>query len=109
MSHITAEKALASVADAGKSKMMDAMKGKMDMGSMMMGGMEPMMKGMGPMMKMPGVVPGVAVYAASNAGESALKKIFTHPVVLFSLGVVVGCCIYKYRRRICSTAVEPIA
>jgi hypothetical protein len=109
MSHVNAEKTAASVTGAGAAKMMDSMMGKMDMGSMMMGGMEPMMKGMGPMMKMPGVAPGVIVYTASSAGENVLKKIFTHPVVLFSLGVVVGCCVYKYRHRICSASVEPTA
>ena len=106
MSHVNAEKAMSSVTGVGTAKMMESMMGKMDMGPMMMGGMEPMMKGMGPMMKMPEVAPGIVVYTVAGAGENALKKIFTHPVVLFSLGVVVGCYLYKYRRRICSAKDE---
>jgi len=127
MAHVNAEK---TVTNAGK--MMDSMMGKMDMGSMMkegmgpmmMGGMGPMMKegmgpmmggmgpmmmggGMGSMMKTPGVATGVIVTAGSGAGKSVIKKVFTHPLVLFGLGVVAGCYIYKYRKSILSSAVEP--
>jgi hypothetical protein len=74
------------------------------MGPMMMDGMGPMMKGgMGSMMKTPGVATGVVVYTGSSAGKSVIRKIFTHPLVLFGLGIVVGCYVYKYRKSIIST------
>ena len=102
MSHVNAEKAV-----AGAGKMMDSMMGKMDMGSMMKEGMGPMMMGgMGSMMKTPGVATGAVVTAGSAAGKSVLKKVFTHPVVLFGLGVAAGYLIYKYRKSIISTAEE---
>ncbi|MFZ2172018.1 MAG: hypothetical protein WAW61_20550 [Methylococcaceae bacterium] len=135
MSHVNAEKAVASqiksVASTGTAKMMDSAMGKMDMGSMMKGGMGPMMgegmgpmmregmgsmmnegmgsmmmAGMGPMMKTPGVATGVAVTAGSSAGKSVIKKFFTHPLVLFGLGVAVGCYVYKYRKSIISSSIE---
>jgi hypothetical protein len=123
MSHAIAEKAVAS---AGTAKMMGPMMGKMDMGSMMDGGMGammkggmgpmmkegmgPMMSGMGPMMKSPGVATGVAsgvvASAGSSTGKSVIKKIFTHPLVLFGLGAIAGCYLYKYRKSIISTSKE---
>ena len=123
MSHVNAEKTVASqiksVASAGTAKMMDSTMGKMDMGSMMKGGMGPMMAGgmspmmmggMGPMMKTPGVATGIATgavaSAGSSAGKSVISKIFTHPLVLFGLGVVVGCYVYRYRKSIISTSDE---
>jgi len=119
MSHVNAEKTVASqikfVAGVGTAKMMDSMMGKMDMGSMMSGGMGSMMKGdmgpmmmegMGPMMKTPGVATGVIVYTGASAGKSVIRKFFTHPLVLFGLGVVVGCYVYKYRKSIISTSDE---
>lgn len=110
MSHINAENALASqiksVATAGTAKMMDSTMGNMGIGPMM-GGMGSMMKeGMGSMMKTPAVTTGVVVYTGSSAGKSAIKKFFTHPAVLFGLGVVVGCCVYKYRKSIISSSKE---
>lgn len=137
MSHINAEKTVASAATA---KMMDTAMGKMGMGSMMkegmgpmmggmssmmnegmgpmmkegmgpmmggMGGMGPMMGGMGSMMKAPGIATGVVVTTGSSAGKSVIKKVFTHPLVLFGLGVVAGCYLYKYRKSILSSSVEP--
>ncbi|MDD1630992.1 MAG: hypothetical protein LUP91_02160 [Methylococcaceae bacterium] len=126
MAHVNAEKTVASqiksVAGAGSAKMMDSAMGKMDMGSMMKGGMGPMMAGgmgpmmkegmgpmmagMGPMMKSPGVATGVAVTAGSSAGRSVIRKFFTHPLVIFGLGVAVGCYVYKYRKSIISTTEE---
>ena len=119
MSHVNAEKTVVSqikpVAGVGTAKMMDSMMGKMDMGSMMSGGMGSMMKGdmgpmmmegMGPMMKTPGVATGVIVYTGASAGKSVIRKFFTHPLVLFGLGVVVGCYVYKYRKSIISTSDE---
>ena len=119
MSHVNAEKTVVSqikpVAGVGTAKMMDSMMGKMDMGSMMSGGMGSMMKGdmgpmmmegMGPMMKTPGVATGVVVYTGSSAGKSVIRKFFTHPLVLFGLGVVVGCYVYKYRKSFISTSDE---
>jgi len=126
MSHVNAEKTVVSqikpVAGVGTAKMMDSMMGKMDMSSMMNGGMGSMMKGdmgpmmggmgpmmmegMGPMMKTPGVATGVFVYTGASAGKSVIRKFFTHPLVLFSLGVVVGCYVYKYRKSFISTSDE---
>jgi len=79
---------------------------KEGMGPMMAGGMGPMMAGMGPMMKSPGVATGVAVTAGSSAGRSVIRKFFTHPLVIFGLGVAVGCYVYKYRKSIISTTEE---
>jgi len=115
MSHVNAEKTIAGVVKAGTVKMMNPTMGKMGMdsmmmdgmGSMMKGGMGPMMsEGMGSMMKTPGIATGVVVYTGSRARESVIKKIFTHPLVLFSFGVVVGCYVYKYRKSIISASVE---
>jgi len=126
MSHVNAEKTVASqikfVAGVGTAKMIDSMMGKMDMSSMMNGGMGSMMKGdmgpmmggmgpmmmegMGPMMKTPGVATGVIVYSGASACKSVIRKFFTHPLVLFSLGVVVGCYVYKYRKSFISTSDE---
>ena len=114
MSHVNAEKTIAgqikSVAGAGAAKMMAAPMGKMDMGSMMKGGMGPMMNegmgsmmkggmgpmmnegmgsmmmgGMGPMMKTPGVATGVVVYTGSSAGKKCLQEIFSHTPWYFSV------------------------
>jgi hypothetical protein len=119
MSHLNTEKAVVeqmkSVAGAETAKMMESMMGNMDMSSMMRGmgpmkmeGMMPMMmEGMGPMMKMPGAATGVVVYTGYSAGKSAVRKIFTHPLVVFSLGFVVGCYVYKYRKCIISACAKP--
>ena len=120
MSHVNAEETVAGVVKAGTAKMMDSTMGKMGVGSMMnesmgsmmkggmgpmmMGGMGPMMnEGMGSMMKTPGIATGVVVYTGSSAGKSVIRKIFTHPLVLFGLGVAVGYYIHKYRKSIIST------
>jgi hypothetical protein len=132
MSHVNAEKTVAGVVKAGTAKMMDSTMGKMGMGSMMKEGMGPMMNegmgsmmkggmgsmmnegmgsmmkgGMGSMMKTPGIATGVVVYTGSSAGKSVIRKFFTHPLVLFGLGVVVGCYVYKYRKSIIAASVEP--
>jgi hypothetical protein len=121
MAHLHGEKAAVSqmkpVINAGTVKMLDPTMGKMGMGSMMHEGMGSMMK-MGEGMtqvikhsKTPGVATSVAtgavVSVGSSTGKSVLSKIFTHPLVLFGLGVVVGCYVYKYRKSIISTADEP--
>ncbi len=130
MAHVHGAKTVASqikpVATTGTAKMMDSTMEKMGMGPMMGGmgsmmkeGMGPMMKegmrpmmmeGMGPMMKSTGVATGVAsgvvASAGSSAGKSVIKKIFTHPLVLFGLGVAVGYYIHKYRKSIISTTAE---
>ena len=123
MAHVHGAKTVASqikpVASAGTAKIMESTMEKMGMGSMMKEGMGPMMKegmrpmmmeGMGPMMKSTGVATGVAsgvvASAGSSAGKSVIKKIFTHPLVLFGLGVAVGYYIHKYRKSIISTTAE---
>jgi hypothetical protein len=121
MSHVLAEKTVASqlksAVNTGAGKLMGSTMGKMDMGPMMMEGMGPMMKegmgpmmmeGMGSMMKTPGVATGVVISTGSSAGKSALRKVFTHPLVLFGLGVVAGCYIYKYRKSIISASDETL-
>lgn len=113
MSHVLAEKTVASqlksAVNTGAGKLMGSTMGKMDMGPMMMEGMGPMMKeGMGSMMKTPGVATGIVVSTGSSAGKSALRKVFTHPLVLFGLGVVAGCYIYKYRKSIISASDETL-
>ncbi len=100
MSHVNAEKIVA-------SKMIPPMTGKMGMGPMMSEGMGSMMGGgMGPMMKTSGIAAGVMTSAGSSAGKSVIQKVFTHPLVLFGLGVVVGCYVYKYRKSIISASDE---
>jgi len=120
MSHVNAEKTVTGVVKAGAAKMINSPMGKMGMGSMMTEGMSSMMKegmgpmmmgsmgpmmseGMGSMMKTPGIATGAVVYTGSRAGKSVARKIFTHPLVLFGLGVAVGCYVYKYRKSIIST------
>ena len=85
---------------------------------MMNEGMSSMMKmgeGMAQVMKhsktpgvAAGIVTGAVVSAGFSAGKSVVSKIFTHPLVLFGLGVVVvvGCCVYKYRKSILSISDE---
>ena len=122
MAHVHGEKAatqMKSVINAGTAKMMDSSMGKMGMDSMMHEGMASMMKGgMGPMMhegmssmmKSPVVVTGVATgavaSASSSAGKSVIRKIFTHPLVIFGLGVAAGYYIYKFRKSIISASEE---
>ena len=130
MAHVHGEKAAAqikSVGNAGAAKMMDPSMGKMAMGPMMTEGMGPVMKegmkpmmhegmgsmmmaGMGPMMKSPGVVTsaatGAVVTAGSSAGKSVIRRFFTHPLVLFGLGVAAGYYLHKYRKSIISTSDE---
>ncbi|MFI3185819.1 MAG: hypothetical protein QX198_07535 [Methylococcaceae bacterium] len=122
MSHVHGTKAVAShlksAASAGMPMMMDSTIS--EMGPMMMGGAGAMMnEGMSSMMKMgegltqvmkhpktPGVAAGIVASAGSSAGKSVVRKIFTQPLVLFGLGVVVGCCVYKYRQSIISSTGE---
>ena len=135
MSHVLGEKAVASqiksIAKAGTAKMMGPTAGEMGVGSMMTGGMGPMMMGgmgpmmsegmgtmmkegmgpmmmgsMGPMMKTPGVTTGIATGIVASAKKSAITKVFKHPLVIFGLGVVVGCYVYKYRKSIISASEE---
>jgi len=51
------------------------------------------------------VAKGVAVNGAKKtAGKSFLGKVFSHPLVLFGLGVAVGYTIHKYRKEIIHSA-----
>ena len=125
MAHVHGEKTVASqmksVVNAGTAKMMDSTMMKEGMSPMITGGTGSMMnEGMGPMMKMsegmaqvmkhsktPGVATGVAtgavVSAGSSVGKSVIGKFFTHPLVLFGLGVAAGYYLHKYRKSILST------
>ncbi|MEI6541997.1 MAG: hypothetical protein WCL60_00645 [Methylococcales bacterium] len=70
--------------------------------SQMMGGTGAMMnEGMSSMMEM-----GAAASVGLGVGKDTIKKMLIHPLVLFSLGAVVGCCIYKYRKSIISSTKE---
>jgi hypothetical protein len=115
MAHVHGEKAatqIKSVVDAGTAKMMDSSMGKMGMDSMMKEGMGSMMKmgdGMAQVMKhskTPGVAKSVATGAVATAGKGVIKKFFTHPLVIFGLGVAAGYYLYKYRKSILSTSDE---
>jgi len=103
MAHVQGEKTVASqmksVVNAGTAKMMDSSMGKMGMGPMMN-------EGMGSIIKAPGVATGVAAGAGSSAGKSVIGKFFTHPLVLFGLGVAAGYYLYKYRKSIISSSGE---
>jgi hypothetical protein len=89
-----------SVVNAGTAKIMDS--SMMKMGE----GMAQVMK----QSKTPGVTTGIAtgavVSAGSSAGKSVINKVFTHPLVLFGLGVAIGYYICKYRKSIISASVE---
>ena len=91
---------MGSMMKGGMGSMMDGGMGQM------MEGMGPMMGGMGSMMKTPGVATGIVVYTGASAGKSVIRRFFTHPLVLFGLGVVVGCYVYKYRKSFISTSDE---
>jgi hypothetical protein len=119
MAHVHGEKAathIKSVVNAGTAKMMDSTMGKMGMGTMMSDGMGPMMKmgeGMAQVMKhskttgvATSVATGAVASAGSSAGKSVISKIFTHPLVIFGLGVAAGYYLYKYRQSIISTSDE---
>lgn len=112
MAHVHGEKAAASqmksVVNAGAAKMMDSTMGKMGMGPMMkMGeGITQVMKHSNPPGVATGVATGAVVSAGSSAGKSVIGKFFTHPLVLFGLGVAVGYYIHKYRKSIISTSDE---
>ena len=114
MSHVHEIKAdvshLKSATCAGMPMMMDSTIS--EIGPMMMGRAGDMMK-MGKSMAQamkhsntPGVATGSVASAGSSAGKSVIRKIFTQPVVLFGLGVIVGCCVYKYRQSIISSTGE---
>ncbi|MGY6216224.1 hypothetical protein ACW73L_13780 [Methylolobus aquaticus] len=87
---------------AGMKHMMGA-----GMAGTMAGGMGSMMEhgSMGAMMSSravtaAGVATGAAVTASSAAGHSLLRRIVTHPLVLFGAGLAVGYLIHKYREEI---------
>ena len=91
--------------------------GGMSMGGMMGSGMEGM-KGIGGMMgsgmgtgammnpgaMTAGVATGAAMTATSATGRSLLRRIVTHPLVLFGAGVAIGYLIHKYREEIIQKA-----
>ncbi|RYU59986.1 hypothetical protein EWI61_07860 [Methylolobus aquaticus] len=47
-----------------------------------------------------GVATGAAITASTASGHSLLRRILTHPVVLFGAGIAVGYLIHKYREEI---------
>lgn len=105
MAHIhgvKASKAVTEATSAGAAKMMEsAMEG---MGKMSEGMMHSGMAGMGKMGEemMHSAMGGAAAGVVATTGKNALKKILTHPVTLFGLGVALGYLAYKYRKNILS-------
>jgi len=51
-----------------------------------------------------GVATGAAMTATSATGRSLLRRIVTHPLVLFGAGVAIGYLIHKYREEIIQKA-----
>jgi len=101
----------AAAAQTGKSAAKAAGQGMegMAMGKGMesMAGMEGMMamgKGMESMAGMMGGAAATGAAAGTKAGKSFLGKVFSHPLVLFGLGVAVGYAIHKYRKDIIESA-----
>lgn len=47
---------------------------------------------------------GAVKVASKKAGKSFLGKVFSHPLVVFGLGVAVGYTIHKYRKEIIESA-----
>lgn len=78
---------------------MAGMEGMMTMGK----GMEGMAAGKG-MAGMMGGAAATGAAAGTKAGKSFLGKVFSHPLVLFGLGVAVGYAIHKYRKEIIESA-----
>ena len=122
MAHVHGEKMVetaAKVAERARSPMMmgsgmggmmgSGMEGMKGMGGMGMGGMM-MAPGMGTGMMMnpramtAGVATGAAVTASSATGHSLLRRVVTHPLVLFGVGLAIGYLIHKYREEIIQQA-----
>ena len=52
------------------------------------------------------IVVGSGAAVTAGIGKSVMGKVFTHPLVLFSLGVVAGSYLHKYRRSVISISNE---
>lgn len=108
MAHVHGDKKKIAEVAAHASK--SAMSGPGPHGPMMGGMMEHMMGPgpHGPMAGNPGnhVTKAVAKGAAATAGGSLMTRLARHPLLVFGLGVAAGILVYKYRKRIISTAVE---
>ncbi|QJD29313.1 hypothetical protein [Methylococcus geothermalis] len=53
-----------------------------------------------------GAAVGAAATAGTHAGRSLFKRVFTHPLVLFGLGMAAGYYIHKYRKEIIGSAMS---
>lgn len=53
-----------------------------------------------------GAAVGAAATAGTHTGRSLLKRVFTHPLVLFGLGMAAGYYIHKYRKEIVGSAMS---
>ncbi|MDF9391461.1 MULTISPECIES: hypothetical protein [Methylococcus] len=53
-----------------------------------------------------GAAVGAAATAGTHTGRSLFKRIFTHPLVLFGLGMAAGYYIHKYRKEIIGSAMS---
>jgi hypothetical protein len=108
----------AKLAEAGKHIAEGAAKPMMEagMGGMMNAGMKGMMEhgagmGMGNMMSHRAMTAGVATGAAAvtaAANHSLLRRVATHPLVMFGLGLAVGYWIHKYREEIIESAEQVV-
>lgn len=53
-----------------------------------------------------GIATGVAVSAITETGRGIMSTFAKHPIVMFSLGLVAGYLVHKYRKEIISTVSE---
>ncbi|QXP92292.1 hypothetical protein [Methylococcus capsulatus] len=53
-----------------------------------------------------GAAVGAAATAGTHTGRSLFKRVFTHPLVLFGLGMAAGYYIHKYRKEIIGSAMS---
>lgn len=53
-----------------------------------------------------GAVVGAAATAGSQTSRSLVRRVFTHPLVLFGLGMAAGYYIHKYRKEIVGSAMS---
>ena len=115
MAHVHGAKAVATTAKVAGEAVCPlhaaeaAAKGGMAMGSMMEHGAG---RAMAPMTKHGAMAAGAAATgaiatASAATGHSLLRRVLTHPLVLFGAGLAVGYLIHQYREEIINGAHEP--
>ena len=122
MAHVHGAKTVATAAKAAEEvcplMAAETAKSGMSMGGMMGHGMGEMMGGMmqhgtrtaaGSMMNHGAMAAsGAAVTAAATAQHSLLRRVLTHPLVLFGAGVAIGYLIHQYREEILRGSVDTV-